>query len=108
MKIFRRSDEPTDDSHNSSIFSVKLLQRPMKNGRRLSTPERILVANKYDCGVVHLPQLWLSLFMNELNNNNNNNNNNNSSFQVSQRRGRGSICDFEHGGNSRPTSAAQL
>ncbi|KAL1228396.1 hypothetical protein TPS_08001 [Trichinella pseudospiralis] len=31
MKIFRRSDEPTDDSHNSSIFSVKLLQRPMKN-----------------------------------------------------------------------------
>ncbi|KRX43762.1 hypothetical protein T05_940 [Trichinella murrelli] len=48
----------------------------MGNGRRSPTPERLLLAN---CGGV---------------------------LAVQPRRGRGSICDFEHGGNNRPTGGS--
>ncbi|KRX26839.1 hypothetical protein T07_9348 [Trichinella nelsoni] len=74
----------------------------MGNGRQSPTPERLLLAN---CGgvlaVVYTLFSTTLVAVHEPNNNNNNN----SAFQQ-PRRGRGSICDFEHGGNNRPTGGS--
>ncbi|KRZ49373.1 hypothetical protein T02_11276 [Trichinella nativa] len=73
----------------------------MGNGRRSPTPERLLLAN---CGGVFAVAYTLfSTTLVVVHGPNNNNNNN--AFQQ-PRRGRGSICDFEHGGNNRPTGGS--
>ncbi|KRY31255.1 hypothetical protein T01_14873 [Trichinella spiralis] len=74
----------------------------MGNGRRSPTPERLLLAN---CGGVLAVVYTLFSTTLVVVHEPNNNNNNNSAFQQ-PRRGRGSICDFEHGGNNRPTGGS--